>query len=275
MSTNILSGETDLNSLDLAEMEEKDFRLLILQNMKALFVKAERICDNQDCVSRKLDSLEKKMNNFDVKLTEQGKSIEFAHAEIKDLRNECKQMATMSNGLKSTTEKQSQNMCLVQDRVNNLERKQKERNIRIVGIEEKKDENVQKTVCDLLSHHFKLDDVEIEDAYRFGTKGVTRNGKQLPRHIVVTMKRAEDRLSIMRSKGTVLKDEDFFITDDLIDADRRRRDELKPVMEKARKDGKKVVFKHGKLYINNQVYREPNKGPVSPSVSETAASTSS
>ena len=82
-----------------------------------------------------------------------------------------------------------------------------------------------------------------------------RDGKQLPRHIVATFRNISDRHEIMRNKSRVLKDTGFFITDDLTEADVKRKRELQPVMEQARREGKNVKFRHGKLYIDGNIFR--------------------
>jgi hypothetical protein len=54
----------------------------------------------------------------------------------------------------------------------------------------------------------------------------------------------------------VLKKESYYIKADEIESDRKERQRLKSVADQAFKEGKKPKFRNGKLYINNQLYRE-------------------
>ena len=73
------------------------------------------------------------------------------------------------------------------------------------------------------------------------------------------MESVSQKLDILYYQRQALFRESHFITDDLTLKDLQTKRRLKPVMDKARQEGKRWKFKNGKLIIEGQVYQEGNK----------------
>ena len=58
-------------------------------------------------------------------------------------------------------------------------------------------------------------------------------------------------------KRDSLKDVRYYITEDQMERDMKKRNDLQPIIEQAKRDGKRWKFRKGELYIDERLYRSP------------------
>ena len=92
-------------------------------------------------------------------------------------------------------------------------------------------------------------------------------GPRRPRHLIFKLLRFQDKLSILRQKRKKLEKEQFFIVDDMTDADLATKRRLAPIIEEAKRSNKKWRYRDGQLWIDGQLYREP-RPQVAPAVDQ-------
>ena len=117
----------------------------------------------------------------------------------------------------------------------------------------------------VLTEKFHMSDVIIEKAHRTGKKSAR------PRQIIFKLNNYEDKMTIFSKKRGALDDVSYYFTDDVTDMDLNTKRALKPVMDKARSEGKEVKFRNGKLFIGGYIYRGPI--PAAPTFAPVAQST--
>ena len=88
---------------------------------------------------------------------------------------------------------------------------------------------------------------EVEVAHRTG-----RPGQQQPRHIIARVTSVQGKLDILRAQKHFLKNKAYFFVEDLTKKDYEIKRALKPVIDKARHEGKRWRFRDGKLYVNGE-----------------------
>ena len=87
-------------------------------------------------MTTKFDKMDTRIKEFDNILSEQGKSIDFVHDDIKEVK---KQVSSTNKGHKQVLRKvETQNKDLqdVKEKVNKLEQKSRENNLSLVGLKE-------------------------------------------------------------------------------------------------------------------------------------------
>ncbi len=140
------------------------------------------------------------------------------------------------------------------EQVNNLERKSREKNLRIIGYPETPGEEPITIVKTVLREKFGMDSVAVDNAHRTG-RFVTISGVRKPRHLIFRLVNYGDKHDIMKKKREALKDLDYFITDDMTKADLQKKADLKPVIDEAVRQRKKWKYRNGQLFIDDRLYR--------------------
>lgn len=160
---------------------------------------------------------------MDIKLTEHGKSVDFVHAELNRVDQNQKLTASNQAGLLKTVELQQCSINNLRDYTNQLERRSRERNLRLVGYKESESEQPLEAVKNLLRDKFGIVDPQVETAHRIGRKDTTTNGRK-PRHLIFRVATTDIKFDILNRKRTVLQDEEFFITEDMTQKGPRTKD---------------------------------------------------
>ena len=174
------------------------------------------------------ENIQKSINNIESKLSmHENKQIQIE----KRMKMMTDSHDTMVNTIKT-----------LEDRLNQIERKQRERNLRLVGIREERGEDCYAILYDIM-YHMNLNP-NIETAHRTG-----RRQGHYPRHIIFRVSRIEDKYSILENQRQLFG-KDFFFVEDLTKSDYEKKKALKPQMDKARREGKRWTFRNGNLYIN-------------------------
>ena len=132
--------------------------LEVVQENKAMLTDLKsviaQIQETQSKITDKLDSLDHRVINLDLRLTQQGKSIDMLHCDLNDLKSQQKSI--------EGTVQVTQNRITVletleqrtKERLNRIERKSREDNLRIVGYQESPNENVEQIVSSVLNTKF-------------------------------------------------------------------------------------------------------------------------
>ena len=178
------------------------------------------------------------ISKLDAHLSAINQRISQQAASIHDLEQRVVSLETSEpNG-------QIEKLQRLEKHVNYLERKQRERNIRLIGIPESQYENCYDIVVSIIQELQVYADVEV--AHRTGRSG------QQPRHIIARVTSVQGKLDILRAQKHFLKNKAYFFVEDLTKKDYETKRALKPVIDKARYEGKRCRFRDGKLYVNGE-----------------------
>ena len=234
--------------------------LEVVQENKAMLTDLKsviaQIQETQSKITDKLDSLDHRVINLDLRLTQQGKSIDMLHCDLNDLKG---QQKSIEGTVQVTQNRITALETLEQrtkERLNRIERKSRENNLRIVGYQESPNENVEQIVSSVLNTKFGMKLVAIQSAHRTG-KNIMYQGKKQPKHIIFKLLNHPDKIHIMQNKAKCLEHENYFITDDMTEDDLELKRRLKPVTTDAESKGQKWKFRNGKLIIGGQLYTGP------------------
>ena len=125
-----------------------------------------------------------------------------------------------------------------------------------MGLKKTHGEIPAELVKGILTDKFNLADVHVEAAHRTG-KVKYQRGVQQPRHLIFKLLCRNDKHKILKMKKEVLKNEDYYVTDDMTEADLAKKISLRPVIEDAKSQKKRWSFRKSVFYIDGQVYRPP------------------
>jgi archaellum component FlaC len=141
------------------------------------------------------------------------------------------------------------------NKLNALERKQRERNLRLVGVEERRGEDCHQLVMSILNRELCMNPI-IEVAHRTG-----RYNHSHPRQIIFRASSIHAKTEILRRQHECLRHLPYFIVEDLTKMDYELKKSLKPEMDRARREGKRVKFVNGSLQIEgeNSRYAQRNQ----------------
>ena len=201
----------------------------------------------RDATARFEKTIKTAVDSFIAKLkeveTNLGASLEFERERVNkleknqhEMKEEISEMAKEIATLKCQVEK-------FEIAANKNERFLRRNNIRLVGIPEPREghrEECVQIVEDILRNHFNIDR-KVERAHRDGRKV---EGRQ--RHILIKLLSYRDKIDIMRKNREVLKNESFFIVDDLTPADLREKQKWSKQVQELFRSGTKLRFYAGK-----------------------------
>ncbi len=245
----------------------KDMQTSSQQNFDKLTTLINGVYGKLQAFDDRLKEVEKKTDSMDVRYAQQGKAIQVVQSDIADLQKETKSHDTTMKDVKTLLDKAKGEIDRLRECNNKLERFSRRNNLRLVGIPEKSDEDVEKLLSDILRDKFSMPDVVIERAHRVGPPsdrsehGANRQRTDRPprpRHIVFKVLNYKDKAQILKQKREKLGNETYYITDDQTDEDMATKRRLQPVIDKAKQENKRWRYTQGKLYIEGQLYREPN-----------------
>ena len=199
-------------------------------------------------ISQRMDDLEASLDFGHSKITENKAAIDELKAENNDLR---RLVDDLSNDLKSTRD----DLDSIRMRQENSERRSREWGIRIHGVPERPRENTRLVVCKIITDNelvgiTSLDEASaaIEHCHCLGPLD-----KNKTRTIIANLYSRPRRNQILKdSRELNNQDNDIYITEDLTRGDHRLKMQARAQMKKAHEEGKKVVFRRGKLIINSK-----------------------
>ena len=182
------------------------------------------------------DDLRKEMDTFKKDIE---RAVNFQGEEIKQLKKDTELLKTVTRNTSSENRETRRYAEKIHAEVNNLERFSRRNNIRLVGYPESRGENLYEIVDNILAEKFGMEDVELERVHRDGKirRGPRNRGPNRPRHILIKLLRYQDKVEIMKNRKECLKDDNYYIVDDLTGKD---------LEEKQRWSGRvKVLYQQG------------------------------
>ncbi len=253
-------SDSESSGSDSEEDSIRDLVRDLVKSLKSQKKMLQGIHKKQDEITNVVKDLDVKVDRMGIELAEQGKSIDFVHKEVKELRDNQKQSSDSQRRMVTRMDEQQALVNDLMDHVNRMERKTREKNLRIVGYAEAGGvEDTASIVKTVLREKFKMEDAAVETAHRVGNSKMVA-GRRQPRHIVFQLTNLADKHQILKNKRAALEGADYYITDDMIKADMDRKRELQPVIDDAVRQHKKWKFRNGQLFINDRIYRTDRRG---------------
>ena len=186
-----------------------------------------------------------------MKVTNIAKTCDFMSEKLSAIERKVKLLEEETDKLNAKAKETETSIHTLQEDLNKLERFSRRNNIRIMGFDEEEREDTLEKVDGFLNEYMQHPDMHIERAHRVGRR--VPDGK--PRQMIVKLLRYTDKITIMKEAKKRLQGTPFRIVDDLTKKDLIRKNSLRPVMNEAYTQGKKVRYNDGRLYIDNQLYR--------------------
>ena len=149
-----------------------------LQNQEKLL---QQILQNQKQIQGSISTFEAKICTISNQMSEQAECIQ-------DL--ECRLIRLETQTQVPKDDVRHEELTSMSEHINRFERKQRERNLRLVGYEERSGENCRDIVSDIVYEQLGVE-TYIEVAHRTGKK------KDIPRHIIFTVSSVHDKFHIL------------------------------------------------------------------------------
>ncbi len=196
----------------------------------------------------RMQSLETTVNDNTNSLNSVTEALEFVN-------NQVEEMTSKVNSLQNRVESLEKENCVLRVTCDELDAYKRRWNLRVSGIQEQRGEDVRKILIDL----FSKVSPEIADqllytldvAHRLGPRA---EGARFNRRIIVQFLSRNVRDQIWRDARTaaVLKERKIRIFEDLTQSTKDSRNKLWPLVERARKEGKRAGFKGPFAYIDGK-----------------------
>ncbi|KAK7882825.1 hypothetical protein WMY93_028999 [Mugilogobius chulae] len=173
-------------------------------------------------------------------------AIEFQNKRLEKVES---QVGSMENKLQTVMK----DNALLKNKCMQLENYQRRMNLRISGLPERAGEDVKKMVVDLFSqvspsiaNHLPH---SLDVAHRLGPPRSTEAASH--RRVIARFVSRTHRDQVWRDAraSALLRERKIFLTEDLTQEDKETRNKLWPLVEKARKEGKRAGFRGACAYI--------------------------
>ena len=231
-------GLTDTITVASQQLPQRDqavdnMAAQLQQQMRTQETLLQQILDNQQQAQNSLADIEAHLKNLDSSVVQHASSLNLLDKRVSALENN-RQSAQASNS----------DVTQLAEQLNRIERKQRERNLRLIGIGEKYRENCIDIVCQIIYEELRVDAV-VEVAHRTGKKD------QGPRHIILRVGTVQQKLDILmaqrRNHGS-----GYFFTEDYTHKDYAMKRAFKPQIDRAREENRRWRYKNGSLYIDGR-----------------------
>lgn len=213
-----------------------------------LLAAMERVERMQEESLRRLRSLETSVKTNTDTLRSVTDSLEFLGKQVEDVTKKTDNLQTRVE----TLEKEN---TVLREKCNDLDAYKRRWNLRVAGIPERPGENVKKIITDLFSQISPdIGDqlpLAVDIAHRLGPRsGEDRSS----RRIVVQFLSRSHRDKIWRDARTsgVLKERKIKIMEDLTQEAKDARNKLWPLVEQARKEGRRAGFRGASALIDGK-----------------------
>lgn len=182
------------------------------------------------------------------------KSLDSCHQDVADLKNE-------NACLKVQCTEFQKKITEMEQKINDSERYNRRWNLRLYGLREKSDENIKETVKDTCrevfpeaQHRSVIEAIDV--VHRIGRLQDSKNSNA-PRPVIIRFlsRSARDMVWKLSKANDLLTKKHLCFKEDLTLADKEARRKLWPLVEKARKEGKRAHFVGNKAYIDNKEVR--------------------
>ncbi len=201
-------------------------------------------------IKESADDLGKMISKNTVSIEGLKKSIDFVFEEVNALKTDMK-------SCKSTVNLNNTKISELEQKLNESERYQRRWNLRLYGIPEQSDENIKLKVSNICAAVVSDSSVAIQDdidiAHRLGKPN------NRPRPVIMRFVRRSTRDLVWRQAkhSDYLRNHKLRFTEDLTSADRMLRMKLWPLVEAARKEGKRAFFVGGRAFVDGKAMHPP------------------
>ena len=206
----------------------------------------------------KLDSIETKLNNMEINMAEIKESLEYAHAEIADLKKENEYSKENQAQARERIEILERDNKTMRDKIIDIQARSMRDNLLFFNMPELEKENTTEMIHELLESKIGITDarntVKIDRSHRIGRK---RDGDRKPRPIVVKFNYHQDR-EFVRLNAKKLRGTRIGISEQFPEEIENIRKTLYPELKKAKLEGKRAKIVRDKLIIEGQVFNRYN-----------------
>lgn len=206
----------------------------------------------------KLDGIETKLKNIEINMAEIKESLEYAHAEIEDLKKENESNKENQAQAKERIEILERDNKILRDKVTDIQARSMRDNLLFFNMPEMEEENTTSVIHELLESKMGITDarntVKIDRSHRIGRK---RDGDRKPRPIVVKFNYHQDR-EFVRLNARKLRGTRIGISEQFPEEIENIRKTLYPELKKAKSEGKRAKIVRDKLIIEGQVFNRYN-----------------
>lgn len=196
-------------------------------------------------VNQRADNLELMVRDNKSGIEELKTSINFAFAEIEDLKNENKKLSELC----TSHEKTIKNMEI---RLTETERYRRRWALRLYGLPEEREENVKRKaidICQQIAPNQNMNQA-IDVVHRIGRRDASNTH---PRSVIIlfAFRTARDEVWKNARNHIFLREKRLRFGEDLTQADKKTRERLWPRIEEARKQGKRAFFRGTRAFIED------------------------
>lgn len=223
-----------------------------------------RILDNQKEIQRNLSALvtemKKQQQNVDRQLdviATLQQDMTGVKTRIQKIEDELTDLSKSDLSKSDYPVQVEENLERLEMKMNNMERKQREKNVRLIGVTETFREDCLGLVYKILRDEMDIHG-DIEVAHRTGRRSTPQNQQSRPRHIIFRVSHIQCKNDILSAQRYALRDKPYFFTDDLTKMDLDRKRELKPEIDRARRNGQRWRFRDGQLFVEGRSVRQQN-----------------
>lgn len=147
----------------------------------------------------------------------------------------------------------TEQVCKLQQRSDDAERYSRRWNLRLYGMKETAGENIRVDIMKLFAALVPEEKEKIgflvDTVHRVG---VPRDNANRPVIIQFTMRNFRDKIWKVSRENEILREKKLMLKEDLTHADRMERNRLWPLVEAARKQGKRASFRGPDSYIEGK-----------------------
>jgi len=196
-----------------------------------------------------------RMQTLEATVKDNTSSLNSVTEALEFMSNQVEEVSSKVNALHSRVETLEKENSVLRDKSEELDAYKRRWNLRVAGIPEQRGEDVRKILIDL----FGKVSPEIADqfvytldvAHRLGPRS---EGAHSSRRIIVQFLSRNVRDKIWRDARTaaILKERKIRIFEDLTQSTKDARNKLWPLVERARKEGKRAGFRGPFAYIDGK-----------------------
>uniref|UniRef100_A0A8C7Y858 L1 transposable element RRM domain-containing protein n=1 Tax=Oryzias sinensis TaxID=183150 RepID=A0A8C7Y858_9TELE len=215
------------------------------------------------------NSFEKEGTVFDG-LDSRMDEIQTALKRFDDLEKKLEGIENRMDGIGKSTKENTENIVKLQERVEHLtlenkelrekclesERYKRRWDLRLMGVPKKDNENTREVVLGILTRVVPMSVEKLRDTvdtvHRLGKRGAVNNN--MPRAIIIQFAMCTVRDEVWRKskEARVCKEMKIYFREDFSKEDRAARAKLWPMVEQARRSGKRAFLKEGYALIDGR-----------------------
>ncbi|CAB3986612.1 Hypothetical predicted protein [Paramuricea clavata] len=195
-----------------------------------------------------------KLDGIEADMKEIKHSLEYAHAEIADLKRENETTRANQEQARTKLEKLEKDNATLRDKIVDIQARSMRDNLLFFNIPEQDKEITTEIIHNLLETKFQIKDakevIKIDRSHRIGKK---REGNRKPRPIVVKFNYHQDREHV-RLNAKKLKGTNIGVSEQFPEEIESVRKALYPELKKAKAEGKRAKLVRDKLIVEGQVF---------------------